>query len=280
MTTAQRKRRYALFGAGAAGRTVLAEVPCFRTELGPIAAANTKVATRIANLMQTGTAVKDLAGFDECPVILVCAPDTGLARAVTVLCEAEIEWKGKTILFCLSGAASQDFPCFRERGAAVGSLNAIDGVPDYYVTEGDPDAVREAKRLVKQVKGRTLEIHPARVRLFEAARTLSGSLFTPMVDSCAEWIHAAGVESKEAVRVAEKMLLWTLRSYLHSGRRGWTGPAAARDWGAIAGQHEAVRKISALQADYFMGTAKPAFALYESFPELARYLRKERGAEE
>jgi hypothetical protein len=249
-------------------------MPFLRDELGPIAAASIKVAARIANLLQFGYAAKDISSLDSCEVILVCAPDTGLERAVELLSEAPIVWRGKILIFCVSNVSSIDFPFFQESGASVGSLNAIDGLPKYYVTEGGKEAMREARRLVKEAKGKPLEIDSQRVRLFEAARTLSGSLFTPLVDSCVECIRESGVESKEASRVAEKMLLWTLRSYLHSGRRGWAGAASTRDWVAIERQYAALKGRNALQGEHFRDMAQHAFTLYESFPELARYLTK------
>lgn len=270
----QDKRRYALFGAGAAARTVLAEIACLRQELGPVGASTAKVAARIANHLKTGWATRDLTSFNKCEVILVCAPDTGLDGAVKTLREAAIDWQFKIVLFCVSDVTSVDFSFFQERGASVGSLNQIEGLEKIFVIEGGREAVREAKRLAKDVKARAVEVNHDGLRLFEAARTLSGSLFTPMVSSCVEWMRESGVESKEAARLAEKMLLWTLRSYLHSGRRGWSGPAATRDWDAVERQYQAVKKLNALQGEYFRSTAEYAFSMYESYPELARYLVK------
>jgi hypothetical protein len=270
----QTKRRYALFGAGAAARTMLAELPSLRQELGPVGAATIKVAARIANALKTGYAARDLTSFNECEVILVCAPDTGLDRAVDILQQSEIDWRFKIVLFCVSDVTSVDFSFFQERGASVGSLNQIEGLERLYVVEGSREALREAKRLVKELRGKALEVNHTGMRLFEAARTLSGSLFTPMVNSCVEWIRESGVESKEASRLAEKMFLWTLRTYLHSWRRGWSGVAASRNWTAVQRQYEAVKKLSPLQGEYFRSSAEHAFALYESYPELARYLTK------
>jgi predicted short-subunit dehydrogenase-like oxidoreductase (DUF2520 family) len=269
------KVRYGLFGAGAAARTVLAEMPCLRQELGPVAAATAKVAGRLANALKTGYAVRDLLALNVCEVILICAPDTGLQRAVELLQEAPLTWTEKVVLFCVSNVASRDFPYFEGQGASVGSFSAIEGMPKNYVIEGSRDAIREAKRLVKDVKGKALEVDQEGMQLFEAARTLSSSLFTPLVNGCVEWIRKSGLDSKEASRVAETMLAWTLRSYLHSGRRAWTGAARAQDWAAIERQYEAVKKVSVLEAEYFRSTAEHAFALYRSFPELARYLTKE-----
>jgi predicted short-subunit dehydrogenase-like oxidoreductase (DUF2520 family) len=268
------RHRYALFGAGAAARSVLAEMPLLHDELGPIAASTTKLAARLANVLKTGYAVRDLTSFNDCEVILVCAPDTGLARAVELLRESSIEWPFKVLLFCVSDVSGIDFSPFQQRGASVGSMNRIDGVEKLYIIEGARDALREAKRLVKDLKGKPLELKPDGMPLFEAARTLSSSLFTPLVNSCVEWIRESGVESKEAARLAEKMLMWTLRTYLHSGRRGWSGAAATRDWAAIERQCQAVKQLNPLQAEYFRSTAEHAFAMYESYPELARYISK------
>jgi hypothetical protein len=270
----QGKRRYALFGAGGVARTVLAGMPRLGLELGPVGASTAKVAARITNVLKAGWATRDLANFNQCPVILICAPDTGLDRAVKTLQESLIDWQAKIVLFCLSDVTSLDFAFFEERGASVGSFNQIEGLEKLFVIEGGREALREARRLTKGLKARAVEVNHEGLRLFEAARTLSGSLFTPMVSSCVEWIRESGVESKEALRLAEKMLLWTLRSYLHSGRRGWSGAAATRDWDAIERQYGAVKKVNALQGEYFRSTAEHAFAMYESYPELARYLVK------
>jgi predicted short-subunit dehydrogenase-like oxidoreductase (DUF2520 family) len=271
------KARYALFGAGAAGRTILAELPSLRREMGPVAASTFKVAARLVNVLKMGYAARDLTAFDECEVILVCAPDTGIDRAVEILARASINWQGKVVLFCMSDVTSVDFSVFQDQGASVGSLNVIDGL-ELYVVEGGREALREAKRFVKELKGRHLEVSHSRIRLFEAARTLSGTLFTPLVNSCVEWLRESGVESKEAARLAEKMLSWTLRTYLHSGRRGWIGAVATQDWEAIERQYEAIREFDSLQAEYFRNTAEDAFAMYESYPEFARYLAKKPAA--
>jgi hypothetical protein len=242
--------------------------------LGPIGAGTVKVAGRIANVLKAGYATRDLADFNMCDVVLVCTPGTGLNRGVEMLRDSAIDWRSKILLFCVSDASSLDYSVFEERGASVGSFNAIAGQDNLYVIEGGREALREVKRLLRESKGRTVEVKREGMRLFEAAETLSGSLFTPLVNSCLEWVREAGVESKEAARLVESMLVWTLRSYLHSGRRGWSGVAATRDWGAVEQQRAAVEKMNPLQGQYFLDTAKHAFAMYESYPELARYLAK------
>jgi predicted short-subunit dehydrogenase-like oxidoreductase (DUF2520 family) len=266
--------RYALVGAGAAARSLLARIPNLPRELGPVASSSLRVAGRISNALRSGNAVADLSTFDSAEVILVCAPDTGLDRVVCLLEEAPLDWQRTTILFFDSGTSSLEFPQFQQRGASVGSLNPIDGIPASFVVEGGHSALREAKRLVKQMGGRPLEVRFDRMQAFEAAKTISTSLFTPLIDGCVECLQTAGVDRSQAAHLAEALFARTLRSYMHSGRRGWSGPVAAHDRAAIVRQYEAIKKVNALRAEYFRQSAEFAFELYETFPELARYLPK------
>lgn len=267
--------RYALVAAGGAARSILADLPVLRTQLGPVVSSSVNGAGRIVNALKSGTAVRDVSHVNACEIILACAPDTGFDRVLALLDDSAIQWHGKVLLFCDSGASSLDFPQFQRAGALAGSMNSVDGIRRTFVVEGSPEALREAKRLVKNLRGKALEVDAEGVELFGAARTLSSSLFTPLMDSCVECINQAGLGRKDAAHIAESMLLHALRSYMHAGRRGWSGPVAASDRSAVTRQYQAMRKINLLRAEYFQHSADFAFALYKTFPELARYLPKD-----
>jgi predicted short-subunit dehydrogenase-like oxidoreductase (DUF2520 family) len=268
------RSRYALIGAGAVARSLLTRIPGLVRELGPVASSSVRVAGRISNSLHGGHPVGDLSAFDAASVILICAPDTGLHRIVGLLERAPLDWPRKTILFIESGASSLEFPQFYAAGASVGSLNPIEGINRSYVVEGSRSAMREAKRIVKQLGGFSLDVEFGSMSAFNAARTLSSSLFTPLIDSCVECLQNAGVDRGPAAQFAEALFARTLRSYMHAGRRGWSGPIAANDRAAIVRQYEAIKKVNVLRAEYFRQSAEFAFELYQTFPELTRYLPK------
>ncbi len=87
--------RYGLAAAGAAARSMLADLPLLRKGLGPVISPSLNGASRIANALGNGHAVRDLSGIDRCEVILACAPDTGFDRVMAMLDAAALEWKGK-----------------------------------------------------------------------------------------------------------------------------------------------------------------------------------------
>lgn len=267
--------RYALLGSGAVSRSLLARIPGLKHELGPVAGISVRIASRISNSLLSGFAVSGPADFASTPFILVCAPGAGLHRAMASLGEASLSWERTTILIVDSNGYSTEFPEFLERGAAVGSLNPVEGLENSFVIEGSRTAVREARRIVKQLRGKPIEVHCDQMPSFDAARTIASSLFTPMVDGCVEALLVAGMDRARATQFAEALFARTLRSYMHAGRRGWSGPVATNDRAAISRQYEALREVNFLRAEYFRQSAEFAFHLYQTFPELARYLSRE-----
>ena len=264
--------RYGLVAAGAAGRGLLARLPVLRTELGPVISSSKNGAGRIVKVLGSGNAASDPRILNECTVVLACAPNTGLDRVIALLENDAIAWGGRVLLFCDSNVSSIQFPQLIARGASVGSLNSIAGTSKLFVTEGKLDALREAKCLVKMLGGKPVEVTNA--NLFDAGRTWAGSLFTPLVDSCIECVTKAGLSRKAAVALAEILLVHALRSYIHAGRRSWSGPIADQDRDAIVRQYLAIQKVNPLRGEYFRNSADSAFKLYRMFPELARYLPK------
>jgi hypothetical protein len=268
---AMTKPRYALLGSGAVSRSLVARIHGLSHELGPVASTSVRVAARIANSLHSGFAVSGPADFDGPPIILVCAPGTGLRYAMARLEEAPLAWDRTTILIVDSNGYSPDFPQFLKRGASIGSLNSVDGLVNSFVMEGSRTALREARRIVKQLRGKPIEVPFNQMEAFDAARTIASSLFTPLVDSCVESLTIAGMDRGRAAEFAEQLFARTLRSYMHAGRRGWSGPVATNDRAAILRQYEALRKVSFLRAEYFRHSAEFAFDLYQTFPELSRY---------
>jgi hypothetical protein len=249
-------------------------MPGLSQELGPVASSSMRVAARIANSLHSGFAVNDLTGFDSIPFILVCAPGGALNRVMTLFETANLQWDRTTILLIDSGGFSPEFHQYTTRGASVASLSPIEGLTDSFVVEGARAALREARRIVKQLRGQAVDVRFDQLSDFDAARTMASSLFTPLIDSCVESLQTAGLDRIRAAKFADALFARTLRSYMHAGRRGWSGPVASNDRAAIRRQYEALKKMSVLRAEYFRQSADFASRLYQTFPELARYLPK------
>ncbi len=265
--------RYALVGAGSVGKSFLADLPHLSRELGPVAGGSFRLASRIANTLGAGFAVRNMDALDSSRVILICAGGGAISGLVGDLSRAVISWPRKTLLLCDSNLFSDSLPEFHLRGAFTGSINALGGSRERFVVEGDRPAVLGAKHLARELKVPSLELNREKVATYGAALMFSSSLFTPLLDSCIKCLREAGVGGATAGSVTELLFQRTLRAYLHAGKKSWPGALAGGDQEAIRKQLGALQASEPIMAEYYRMSAVFALELFGAHPELARSLR-------
>lgn len=249
---------FAVAGGGRVTGTFIARLPRLASELGPVAAQSYRLASRIVNSIRAGHAAKNYDELNESTLILICAPEPGLARIVSGLAES-IDCRGKAILLCESGADSQALACLQSRGAKVGSIQPIPGFDGKrFVTEGDAKAVREAKRLVGQIGARVEEVRTVKMAVYSAGLSFGTSLFTPLVEASMLCLQDAGMTKASAVRVATTLFQSSLRGYIYAGKRSWSGPLADRDCAAARRELEALCASKPVLARHYRAVASLA----------------------
>ena len=264
--------QYGLYGGGAVSASFLAGLPRLGSQLGPVAATSYRLASRIVNGLRAGHAVKDLAAFGPCPVVLVAVPETTLTAAGSHLAAAHVRWTGKVVLLCGCGPESRVLDGVRSRGAAVGSVGPVEFTDGRYIVEGDRPAVREARRLVRELRGRAIELPRSAAPLYDAGVTLATSLFTPLIAASVDSLRKAGCSRIVAAEVAEGLFQKTLRAWAHVGRRSWTGPVARGDLTAMGKQIEALARHDPAAARYYRQASAFAFEYLHRHPELLTQL--------
>lgn len=264
--------QFGLFGGGAVSSSFIVRLPGLARRLGPVAAVSYRLASRIVNAMRAGRPVKDASGLAPCRLILVCVPETALTEAVGMLAATEIAWAGKTLLLCESAGTSRALESLRARGAAVGSVAGIEGGGGRFLVEGDPAAIRHARRLVTELGGKAVEFDTSRMALYDAGRTFATSLLTPLIAACVECLSTAGRDPATATRIAETLLQKTLRAYLQSGRKSWSGPLAAGDESEVRRQLAVLCENRPLLARYYRQAAAGALEYFDRHPALRQEL--------
>ncbi len=266
-------KKWGLAAAGGVSRSILSRLPGLNLRLAPIGSTSFRLAVRIANSLNAGTPARSLAELDACSLILVCAPGGTMTRLKTALRGAALNWPGKLLVVVDSESYSCDLSEFRERGARVASVNLIQGYAGRYAIEGDRDALRHARVLVRDLQGKAMEVPGDRVRLYDASRTVAGSLFTPLIETCVECIRQAGITGPASAAMAEAMFQHSLRAFMHAGRKSWSGPIARADREAIDRECRALEEVRPLMARFFASSAEFGFDLFATYPELTRYNR-------
>lgn len=265
--------RFALVGAGSVGKSFLTDLPRLSDELGPVAAASTRLASRISNTLGAGSPVKSMDDLDASGTILLCLGGDTVEMIIGDLGLAEIAWEGKILLLCDSNLSSDAIEDFRTRGAATGSINRLGDGPGRFAIEGDRAALRVAKHLALELKGKTVELRREKTLAYGAALTFSSSLFAPLIEGCVECLEDAGIPGAQARRIAESLFQRSLRDYMHAGRRGWFGAAPLGKPGLAEREIEGLRTSKPLLAAYYRTSAVFALEFYRRDPELARRLK-------
>ncbi len=253
--------KYGLIGVGPVGRYLIAKLPNLHQDLGPVAASTHRAASRIVNTLRAGVACR-LKDLDNTRTILICAPGDHLNLILPLLEKTPVDWNRKSLVLADSGAFSRNLEFFRSRGASVASLRPFAGSSDRYVLEGDRAALRTARHLVRQLRGTALEIHAEHYALYCAALTFSGSLLTPLVDACTSALRRAGVTGAHPTQVMEALFLSTLRTFIYSGRKSWSGTLAVGSVASIQHEIDALTQSQPALGEFYCTSAEATLRFF------------------
>lgn len=210
---------YGIVGAGAVSASLVGQLPRNATALGPVGGVSYRVASRIANTLRAGWPVRSLDELDDFRLILFHSPPDQFAVLCDALESAQIQWAGKSLIFCdcETGAASARF---RARGASVAGMRGC-ALPGRLVLQGSAPALTLASRLVRELRSKPLVIAQGSEALFDAAVTLGSAALTPLVDAAVQILRQCGVRDAESVQLAAGLFSETVREYVYSGRQSW-----------------------------------------------------------
>ena len=265
---------FALVGAGCVSGCFVAQLPRLTSELGPVAAQSFRLASRIVNSIGAGRPVKTYQDLARNKTILLSVPTRSLPDIVGALSRS-LPWKGKIALLCGGGGDSRHLQPLRSLGAATGSMRLIAGLDDgkRFIVEGAPPAVREARRLAKQLHGRLEEVHTVHIDAYSAGLAFGTTLFTPLLEASVQSLVASGMKKANAIKISEGLFQRSLRAYMHTGKRSWNGPLADGDREAVLRGLEALGASRPLLARYYRDASAFALELFGDNPALVDALR-------
>jgi hypothetical protein len=265
------RHNYGLIAAGSIGRTLIGKLPAKSRQIGPVAAISFRVASRIANSIKAGRAVRGVADLDDSSVILFHAPP-GQMRLLLHLCfTSAFDWRGRTLIFCDCDPPSAALTQLHGLGAATAVARAFI-VPGFATLQGSPPALPAARKMVRDVGLRPLEIAHDRAPVFSAAITLGTAALTPLIDRTSYLLRCAGIRDSDSIKLAELLFQQTARGYGHSGRQSWVWHIGA----PCADELES--EVDALDSDLgclLRRLLLLGFDTFEKHPEIANSIRRQ-----
>jgi len=178
-------------------------------------------------------------------VIWFCVPDGAIAGAAASLTGAA-DWQGKVALHSSGALTSGELNVLRRRGAEVASVHplmtfvrgsrpSLAGVA--FAIEGTPKAVRAARAIVLQLRGRSFTISKQQKEAYHAWGMFASPLLTALLATGERVAGAAGVSRKAARERMLPILRQTLANYARLGAPdSFSGPIVRGDV-ATVGKH-------------------------------------------
>lgn len=240
------KPRIAIVGPGRLGSALAPELKRVGYRLSQIVSGDSSASRRAGRTLAKQVHAKwDATGAGlDADLIWFCVPDREIANAAQQLAGV-VNWRGKVALHSSGALASDELRVLRRRGASVasvhplmtfvrGSAPSLKGVP--FALEGDPVALRVARKIVRELGGEAFPISKSKKLAYHAWGAFASPLLIALLVTAERVARDTGFSATQARRRMLPILRQTLANYLK------LGPAAAFSGPIVRGDAQVVRR--------------------------------------
>ena len=181
----------------------------------------------------------------DADLIWFCVADREIATAAREL-EPLTNWKGKTAFHSSGALSSDELNWLHSQGANVASVHPLmtfvsSSKPSLkevsFAVEGDPTAVRAARKIVADLGGEAFVIAKKHKSAYHAWGAFTSPLLVAMLVTAEQVAKAAGISATQARRCMLPIVSQTLANYVSLGPAGaFSGPLVRGD-AAIVRRH-------------------------------------------
>jgi len=208
-------------------------------------------------------ALAEIAQLPSTDLILITTPDDAIEETARRLasCETELARQGKTrprtVLHTSGALSSTVLAPLAEAGFHTGSIHPLISVSEpragakalngaFYCLEGDPGAMRAARLIVRDLRGKSFSIQPENKALYHAAAVMASPHLVALFDLAVEMLASCGLSKKKSKEVLLPLLETTVNNLkVTDTRRALTGTFARGDLATVK------RHLSSLSAREF-----------------------------
>ena len=229
-------------------------------------------ARRAARMLGPETQALSLSQLSDVPpskILFITTPDDAI-ESVAAQVAGSIKWNGRgRIAMHASGALSSDaLTSLRAVGFSTGSMHPLMSVSDpragalslklaHFCIEGQPQAVRVARSMVRALGGKNFSISTRDKALYHAAAVMSSGHMVALFDIATEMLMRCGLTKKQASDALLPLLSSTVENLSHNTpQRALTGTFARADAATVHKHLDALRasgKPDALAAYTMLG---------------------------
>ncbi|MBC7911497.1 MAG: DUF2520 domain-containing protein [Pyrinomonadaceae bacterium] len=259
LVSKQRGRTVSIIGAGRLGSALALALGARGFRVEAIASRRLGSARRACGLVGAQTRALSLAQLDRLSptsIIFITTPDDAIEQTAQQLA-TKIKWSGSgCVALHASGALSSEaLSSLRAIKFSTGSMHPLISVSDprtgaqglgkaHYCIEGQPQAVRLARSLVRELGGQSFSIRTRDKALYHAAAVMSSGHMVALFDLATELLARCGLSEKQSRAALLPLMQSTLENLsTHAPPRALTGTFARADLSTVNKHLDALREL-------------------------------------
>lgn len=256
------RARVAIIGAGRVGSAFALALASCGYEITALVARRSTSARRAQRLLaERGYApplalrAQDMASIPCSHLFIIATPDDSIFATAQLLNSALSHDLAGCIALHASGAlSSETLAPLRASGCSIGSIHPLAAINDaisgadklkeaFFCLEGEPKAVRTARRIVRDLGAQSFSVASERKALYHAAAVMSAGHVVALFDIALDLLRRCDLQPRMAQKALSSLLLSTAENLCRtSPSRALTGPIARGDLETVR------RHIAALNA--------------------------------
>jgi predicted short-subunit dehydrogenase-like oxidoreductase (DUF2520 family) len=281
--------RISLVGAGRVGGALAVRLDRAGYRILTIVSRRLSGARRVARLARAAGATRSLRRLPgDAGAIVVAVPD-GAVRSVATSLSERGDWTGRVVLHTCGSLGPEALAPLAGRGAATGGLHPLQTFPGgaddppalrgvHAAVDGDPAAVRLARRMARDLGMVPVRPDPARRAGYHLAAALASNHVVALMDFAVGALEEAGLDRRQALAALLPLLRGTVEGLEREGLPGaLTGPVARGDRGTVAAHLDALEAMDPDLGRLYRALSRRALALAERSglpPSSVRSLRR------
>ena len=235
----------------------------------------------------------ELSRLPSVELLFIATTDDALSVAVASLASLP-EARARVALHTSGALSAEVLAPLRERGYRIGSMHPLAAVSEpragaqslrkaFYCVEGDALAVRAARRVVRDLGGRSFTIASEGKALYHAAAVMTAGHVVALFDTALDTLRRCGLEKERAREVLLPLLQSTTENLSsQTPERALTGSFARADAETVIKHMESLRGLRDSDAlstyvalgEHSLKLAERAGASRESVARVRRVLSK------
>jgi len=216
MTNRQQRPSVSIVGAGRLGSSLAVALETAGYQIDALVArrkAKARQALRLLDGKVLALAQHDFNHLPPSKLIVISTPDDAIEDVAGVLADLQTgDPTGRVFLHTSGALSSAALEPLAEKGFAVGSLHPLAAVSDpqkgadslrgaFWCVEGDRFAVKVARRIVNDLKGKSFSITADKKPLYHAAAVMVSGHAVALFDIASEMLAQTGLTEAKARKI-------------------------------------------------------------------------------